>query len=175
MSAMQESHFRKHALTQVRVCLLPVWEGTVPTMSLSGLGKPVWLYSPGLQNLLAEFMICSESWADESIQENLWLKASNFWCSALCRKTKLPCLDLLSQSCLSVFSLTMSCLHARFTHEQGLTQWKQNAFILTAKARVYGNKVSTFYIYKKKQGCVSSPPSWYLQAIFCTILAAMEN
>lgn len=27
----------------------------------------------------------------------------------------------------------------------------------------------------KDTGCISSPPSWYLQAIFCTILAAMEN
>lgn len=46
--------------------------------SLSVLGDSIRLYNPGHQKPLAGFMICSESGADETTQENVWRRVSTF-------------------------------------------------------------------------------------------------
>lgn len=75
---MKKPHFRKHAFTQRQECFLSVWEGTIPIMTFSGLQDSTGIFIPGLQKSLGEFMIFPESWTDENIQENLWLRVSNF-------------------------------------------------------------------------------------------------
>jgi hypothetical protein len=84
-----KSPLRKGASTQGWEGFLSAQEGTLPVRSLSELWGSI-RYSLGLQKPLAECMICSESWADETIQGNLDLRLSNLWCSSLYRKTNLP-------------------------------------------------------------------------------------
>lgn len=144
---MEKPNFGKCSFTQGQECLLPAWGDPVPTTSLSRLGDSTENHSPGLQKPLAEFMICSESQADENMWENLWLTASVFKCSSLfTEKESFPLKDHIRWSYICRFppwqhslseglphagagfnSVKTKCLYSN-SKSQGL--WEEKIYIL---------------------------------------------
>lgn len=154
--------FQHTCVHQSRECFLPVLGGTVPKKSLY-VPQGSTGYVPGPGTLLAN--------------SGLFRRLGR--CRHL-RKFMARQLSLMSDKAplylhpLKWGSVTFTYKRVP-SHIRRLNSVKTKCLYFNSKSKdLWEWNVYILHLLKDT-GCITSPPSWYLQAIFCTILAAMEN
>lgn len=143
-------------------CFLPVPGGTVPKNSLY-VPQGSMCYVPGPGTLLANSGLfrklgrCRHLRKFMARQLSLLSNKAPLYLHPLKWGSVTFTYKFVPSHISKLNSVKTKCL---YSNSKSKDLWEWNVYIL--------------YLLKDT-GCISSPPSWYLQVIFCTILAAMEN